>query len=579
MSFDPHDPAQFSRVRNSVRMSRSEMSDIALNREMILRQLRGPRHKSWKPDVKQRRPRHKLEAALENMTQSIVDGDPTVRVEESENGSPRLADLFRARLQHEVIRTRMYEAIQDSCYEGFLTGIAVAHAGLAPSLPYGVEGNEYHDPGEFAVDLIDFPDLILDMRVRHWRNMEYIGHAYSIRRDVLMSDPSFDREAVRKAPTAISRIRKPDGNFGNDWATVYEYVNLVNLWFPDGRIIVTALDGPPGPYAVDIGDVIRVVQFNGPQCGPYHPLVYKPRMDSVIGASFADLNYDNAEFVSGVYRKMYGQAVRQAELYLYEGSKEAQADRIRKGEDGVFLNVDDPNGVVRFVKGGVNPLTMNLGLLADRIFDQDSGAAALNASPSSGITLGELRMRAANTSREIKAYKDKTYKFADSILGAAAWYIWHDPVTEMAVERTLSSGVKVPDKWSPDVVNGSIYDYDIGIVSGSMSRRTNEEQLAGLVESLQIFMQTAQLPSASGPLTFDHQYFWDEMAELRNEPELKRMLKFAPDSASVTPGVQLSGATGMQGQDVSSQAPPVKQGMDLTDRLISSGTGGRQEES
>lgn len=556
MPFDPQNRKDLEKLQRAVSYSRKKMEPFVKNRQMILDELAGPVHVKRTMSPSKRMPRNKMDQMVTTLVNALVDEYPVTRV--TNVGNPRLAQSYKAMLDRAARESRLVDTLQDAVQDAVLR-MGVVKVGTWSPNPADKE-DDLHDPGMPYADAVGLDSFVIDMRPESLHLIDFAGNTYARRLEYLKNSPYYDQDVVRKlTPNMTPGIKKDIYQ-----SPLHDWVDLIDIWLPLQRVIITMADDPNGPI-----ELLRPpVPYDGPEQGPYHFLSFKRVRGQVMPASLADILFDSHDFVTRGYRRIYRQADRQAEFYTYTGEAEEDAERFKRAYDGEFVRVDTPNGVQRQIKGGVNPQTIAVAIHADQTFDNDAGNLKMLQGVSTGAsTLGEARILAQNLSASVKMMRNRVYDFTAGILRHWAWYIWTDPMRQEKVTRTTTNGFVVQDQWSPEIVEGDFLDNEIDIEPGSLQSRSNEQQLLALVESARLIREMMQLP-ASRPMTFDHAYFTELLATLGNQPELTGLIKFAADIKDVVPGVPTQGQEG-GGMGAPQASPP--QADKLMERMIFSG--------
>ncbi len=561
--FDPSSIEDMTRLRRAIREQRERFKPYYENRKVLQEALSDPVHRSVHVDTLDRKPHNALDKALRIITRSVVDQNPTLRVVRTKQ--PRTAGMLKAQLDVWGRQIGMADVLQGMFQEAWLRW-GIAYTGYeTPDIGRGMAP---------FVHVLDFDDYFIDDRGNDETDIDFEGHYWSVRIFELENNESYNQEAVAKLrQSAKTRYR-------NQVSTIYDWVDVRTVWLPHEGIEVTITDDDNN----SIPEPLRVRPYIGPPPGPYVRLSFGNVRGNMIPVSRASMLYDLHEFIMRAYRQVYKQADRSLEFFAYSGEAEKDAEKHRVAQDGEYVNMENPAGVQRVKKGGVDPQTLAAAIHADDLFDSDAGNLKLMGGLGpSAETLGQERGLGAGVQAMIDDFRQKMNKLAKRLYEVGAWYILNDPFNgrseefpnnaKRMVEWVTSNGNTVSSEWSPDsAFQLDPSDPDMEIVPGSMVSRSAEGQLQALIQSFQVIAGAMALPGAK-PGIFDLEYFTKLIAEYSNQPEIEKLFTTATDSSSVAPGAE--GATQF-GQQKGSATPPQGAGGQpqqnkLAERLIFSG--------
>lgn len=525
MPFDPESPQSMERLVKCVEYARTKMKPMVDNRKLILDELAGPMHTTKNVARNKRMPINSYDEMFGTLTRTLVDQNPTCRVVNLKQ--QRTAAMIREELQRRIVETNLYLTLQD-CVQDALIRIGVVKVGIASTDKVEIEGY-WHDVGKPYADFVGLDSFVIDLRGDREDEIDFVGNSYSRRLDYLRDNPNYNQDVVEKLGSNKTTAREGKRNYSE---TLYDWVDLLDVYLPQSQLIVTISD-----EAQAVPEPLRIVPYNGPEGGPYLYLRFSRLLGSIIPTGPAPQLFDLHDFNNRAYRRVFRQADRQAEYWTYTGDAEADAEAHKAAYDGQFIRVDNPQGVTRNVKGGVSPHTLGTARHGRDLFNERAGN--LRAQSGTGIsagTLGQEQQLAQGVGRMIGHMRNEVHAFTAKILENWAQYIWNDPLTQ-APQSRMVGGRRVEALWTPEEREGDVLQFEFDIVPGSLTSRSNEEQAASLLASTRAIMETMQFP-ATKPVVFDHAYFAETLGEYLNQPELGKLVSFAPDAESVYPGTK-----------------------------------------
>lgn len=559
MPFQPENPSDVRRLRNSIERSRTETQKFRNNRKVLLDALSDPCHEFADIPTEMRKPLNPMRRMFNIFTRGVVDQNPTLRITRTKQ--PRTAGMLKEKLQRWAQDSRLSETLQGVFHEALLRW------------GWGYINYDVGKQGiEIYLDCLDFDDCFIDMRGSDEHDIDFEGHDFGRRLYELQDNPKFNQAAVSEMATRYAK--------DSDLDPIYKWCELRCVYLPKEKLILTLSkdaqgDDPP----------LRIQEYVGPPTGPYPKLNLGRTRSRMVPVSIASDLYDLADFVVRSVRHVFVQADRQVEFFTYNGESKKDADRHRLALDGEYFQMENPASVTRNVKGGVNPQTLATGIWADDKFDTEAGNLKLagGLGPSAD-TAHQESMLGGGVQAMFDDAKQKMTKFTTQVYDTVAWYMARDPIRgnesvgnppEM-VEWTDSRGIRAASKWIPGVGETMVPgDPTMEIIPGSMVSRSAEQQLAALNGSIQRIAQTMALPGEA-PAVFKHSRYRDLEAELGNMPEIGELFGEAPSPAAVVPGADAGGQFGQQqgrpqgGMKPQGQNPAV-------DRMLYSGGQAQQQ--
>ena len=549
MTFDPTNTEDLTRLRRVIDEQRMRFRPYYDNRKVLLDALNDPCHKTEEVDTIDRRPHNPLDKMVRILTRGVVDQEPTLRIVKSRNA--RATGMLKEQLVSWAKQARMAEVLQNVFQEALLRWGIIYTGYETPEAGYGMI--------PFA-QVLDFDDYFIDTRGNDEHDVDFEGHCWARRLDHIQSDQTNDQNVVdRLAESAKKKYR-------NKVTTLYTWVDLRCVWLPQEGVELTLVDEMNG----SILEPLRVKKYVGPPPGPYVRLSLGNVRGNMVPVSRMSMLYDLHEFISRAYRNVYEQADESNEFYAYAGESERDAEKHRTARRFEYVRFDNPAGVVKQKKGGVDPGTLGTAIHADDLFDSDAGNLKLiGGLGPSAPTLGQERGLGIGVQGMIDDMKSRVGKTATRLYETAAWYITHDPLRNEQVEWTTPNGNRVQSDWTPET--GASIDHDesfMEIIPGSMVSRSAEGQLQFLIQSMQVIASSMALPGEEPPV-FRHRRFRELVAELGNAPEIAELFGEATDVSSVVPGVEQAAQFNRQPGRQSGGGQPQQNRM--AERMIFSG--------
>ncbi len=405
----------------------------------------------------------------------------------------------------------------------------------------GLSGDPETDDTELLAQPIDLDDWVHDSAARTWDEIAFCGD----QRRVLLSDVVADKslpETYRNQVAAESSqfqtlddmgVENVSGIAGEEPAGGDEYqpyVNFWDLWIPDERLVVT-LDG------TDNTEVLRVVEWNGPERGPYHMLGMGEAPHAVMPVSPLMVMMDLHEIGNRIFRKLARQAETQKRNIVYRGSAADDAERFQRSVDNEYIKTEDPGGVAIHNFPGADPSNLAFFLQIKGMYTWFAGNLdALGGLSPQSATLGQDEMLQANASKRVASYQARTIEFARDVVRDLAFYLLDDPSLNAELSRPIPvvEDMSVALRLQAAKLKGEFLDYNFDIDPYSMQHDSPADKLQTITNTIHnvILPLLPYSIEAGGPVNL--QALIDLVAKYRNTPELKGILSFPPSVGPVT---------------------------------------------
>jgi hypothetical protein len=388
--------------------------------------------------------------------------------------------------------------------------------------------------GEAFFETIDLDDWVHDMGAKIMDKACFQAHRYRMPLEFAKDFPLFTKN-VRENLTASTRtLINEDGDdridsLSMDSAFADEYEDHVELWeifLRKERLIITLAADDCGPS----GMPLRVQEWIGPGCGPYHFLAFNDVPgNSMPSAPLHDL-IDLHMGINGVYRKLGRQADRQKKIGLVGPGQGKDGKLQVESNDGDMLSVDNPDGAREIELGGINQQNLAFGIHMRDVFSYQAGNLDLlgGLSPQSS-TLGQDKMLQENASVMIRDMQGREVAFTRGVLTALGWYWWTNPFDTYHVRHTLP-GFDDMEVWSeltPEQRAEPFEELDFDIDPFSLQDDSPSSRLQLLNQlMMQVLLPAAQVLEAQG-ITVDFEAYLKLVGKFGNMPNLNEIVRFA----------------------------------------------------
>jgi hypothetical protein len=459
-------------------------------RYKFLAQYVGPFYSKSKGDAnsdeRKASPINLMYQAVTTMVPNLVYNDPRVTVQTEVLGYRQYADILGLACNHVLrkihFRNTLRKTITDALFmAGFIkTGIAASDQTL------DLDGKGYM-LGEPFAERVDPDDMVIDPMARDWDEMSFVGNRFRMARADLLNSGLYDNDALAKLQSRYgSSGQTPNEASGlsgdkqvlNAYGEVAEYVDLVEVYVPDSGVIVTLPFGANSDYTKPL----RVVEYEGPECGPYHMLGFAYVPDNVLPVAPASIWYWLNVMGNRIARKIGRQAERMKRVLAYDASAAEDVQNIIDADDGETIRVDNIEGIkevgfggttdeayeyMTWVEGQFSKQAANLDLLAGAAADQN--------------TLGQSEILQNNGQVRLQDMQALVYAFTGDVVNDVAFFLHTDPLIDLPLTRRVG-GEDQQVRYTPEMREGAWLDYNLTIRPFSMARVDPNTQARRVME-------------------------------------------------------------------------------------------------
>jgi hypothetical protein len=383
----------------------------------------------------------------------------------------------------------------DSFFAMGITKTGVMHA-------YDVEiGGSKAAVGQPYCKRIDFDDYIYDIAARVRSEAKFEGHKYRLPIKYIAESglfknweglqPDLNLLGDQTSPEIVSR----DGKLTFEYRELHPSVQLIDLYIPEEGITVTI---PPE----GCGDkILRTVEWDGPEGGPFDVLGYKWFPGSIIPIPPAFIWLDSNKLVNTMVAKMRDMVEREKTIGVYDQTNDEDAKIIQQAGHGdmVGLKGGNADSVREVTFGGFNPQSFPfLQWVLQQWAKSGPNLDITGGTGSMAGTLGQEQMLQNNALREVDDMQNQCYMFTSSIIKKLAWFLWADPLKVIPVIKRIGSE-ELSVEYSESAKEGDYVDYNYDVIPYSMSRLNPDLRYQRMIQLVsQIIMPLIPIAQAQG---------------------------------------------------------------------------------
>lgn len=379
-----------------------------------------------------------------------------------------------------------------------LFGMGIVKTGIMHSHQVEIFGH-LHDVGQPYSDIIDFDDYIGDVAARNKQEMKLEGHKYrlplwyvrdsglyknydKLKPDLRLYGDDTRPETIAKDEGAVAEFRE-----------LHPSVELMDIWIPMEDTIVTISSEGEGDK------IMRTVDWDGPEGGPFDILGYRYFPDSIIPIppvyTWLDLN----NIVNQMVCKMRDQCLREKTIGVYQLGADEDAKRIKDSGHGDLVGLANAESFKEFTIGGFNEQSFPfVSFLLSEFPKTGPNLDVTGGKRSMANTLGQEQMLQANAAREIDDMVHQMYETTKSVIRKLAWFLWTDPLIVLPMVKRVM-GVDLQVEYSEATKEGDFFDYTFDIEPYSMMRMNPDIKYQKLFQFVSGYiLPTAQIAAQQG---------------------------------------------------------------------------------
>lgn len=578
------------RLCETMRRARLGLRKFREVRTELVRQYVG---KHWSEEGNRERvPVNLIARYIQIMVRNLIAKNPRVLLTTFQRGLKPVVSAMESWANQEIERQYLAETYQrlvtDALFSIGIAKVCLATPDMAVKKSWGLLA------GQPYLEVVDLDDFVFDMHAHKFDEVGFIGHRYRVPIDVVKDSRIYSKARKQLTPAWDNPYNLEGDERVNIIGRSYyntndiEYEDMVDLWevyLPRERLVVTLpSDTLTGPAYFD--EPLRVQQWLGPYCGPYHILSYLNVPGNAMAKGPLQDLLDLHEASNSSLRKIIRVSNRLKELSLVRSGAAEDGERVRTADDGDMIPVDDPRNVGQVVMSGQHLQTL-IALFTQfkGLFSEQGGNLELlsGAGPQSK-TATQDELLNQNATAGVADLQERTIAFVAATMKSLLWYWWHDPQQVMTTSFSLPGlpNVAVPRQVTPQQrQQGRFEDLQIRVDPYSLRYQSPQQRLATLNQvMMQVISPLLPLLQQQG-INVDMQAYLQLVARYADMPDLQDILTITQPPAT---GQDSSGAgAGQPRMPAASQrtytrenvSTKTKQGQDAV--LINTMMGGRMQ--
>lgn len=515
--------AEITRLQESINWSYMQLKPFRENDKYAMEQYVGA-HYSEKGSNKNV-PFSLLELAISTYTQRLSGGKPKVLFTTPHDQlQPQKSKLQRG-TNHLLEEIDFGATLADAVQGGFFS-MGIIKMGL--DLRSQQEWNGFlHDVMQPFADSVTLDNWCHDMSATRWDKIQHCEDRYSIlledaaemfeHGDKLM--PIEDTEGYGKDDDRLKDMTQ-----GNSFNREHyrEIGEVWDVWDPRENIIITLAAGEGMPCDVT-GEYLNVMDWNGPERGPYRLLRFNPVRGNVMPLPPVGLWMDMHELANNVMRKLGRQAQRQKTVWGAQPGSEADANTTINANDGEIVKILGAKATeMKFP--GVDPQQLAFLIQIKNMASWLWGNLdALGGLSPQAETLGQDRLLTASASQRLVKMQNTTLDFASSCILCLSELLYQDP--GIILPQTKRHGnIEIPVYWTPEDREQDFFEYNMKLEPYSLQYRSPTERLETIRQTMQQMVAPFMEQMMAQGIHVDFEKLYRIISEYTGLDELNQIL-------------------------------------------------------
>ena len=476
-----------TKLRRAVDYSRRQLQPFRQQRYEVIRQYVGFHYSD--DGASDRVPVNLLELAINIYTQQMAARIPQVLVSTSFRQLKPSAANFELALNHLLKEIKFGETTRMAVVDA-LFSLGIIKTGLERRSSVEIDGY-LHDVGQPFADMISLDNWVHDTTATRLDQCQFMGDRYRLPLELVKESKAFKNTDSLQATVKTAYNEDGDSKAESlshgaqvDPDEYKEHVELWDIWLPLENLLITI-------PAEGEGKPLRVIDWDGPETGPYHLLSFSPVPGNIMPLAPSGLWMDLHDLANRLFRKLGRQAERQKTVLGIQSGAEDDGNRIIKANDGETLRMDNPDRAREYRFGGIDQPSLAFLLQVKDLFVYLGGNLdSLGGLSPMADTLGQDQLLAQNASKRVADMQDRVIAFTKEVIGALGFYLWTDPLINLPLTKRVPGmeELSIPVTFDAESREGDFLDYNIEIEPYSMQHQSPQMKLQTLVQVFQQFI-------------------------------------------------------------------------------------------
>lgn len=533
---NPNDETQLGRLKSAMEWSRKKLQPFREERYECIREYTGF-HYSQEERTAEKVPLNMIEIATNIYLSLLAAQNPRGLVTTSQRKLKAQARKLEAAVNRDIERLDLVDSLQTAVFDSMFS-MGIMKLGLTADREIELDG-QTHMLGRPFAENVDLDDWVHDMSARDIREAQFMGNRYRLPYDWVMQSGLYEPAALEELhptdPTGhneggdvkIETLSKGQGSLQEEFR---DHVELLDLWLPHDNLLITV------PYDGN-WRALRIVDWSGPDGGPFHILSYNKVPNNIMPLSPSSLWRDLHDIINMLWNKVARQAEAQKTVLGVRGDSTDDGQRVLRAGDNDAIRMDHPEGAKEFHFGGIDQTTLLFTMQAKQLFMYMSGNLDLLGGMGAATeTVGQDQLLHQSAGRRVATMQAKVIQFTRKIIKSLAWYRWDEPLEELSLNiRIDGTSREIPVQWRPQDRKGRFIDHNFDIDPYSMQEQSPGQRLQMVMNVVRELMPLAPMMAQQG-IQFDLRGLLDLIARYANMNELNDIIVSVAGPIGEEPG-------------------------------------------
>lgn len=530
------------RVQDSIEEWMKRTKDVRTVRYKMLQQYANGFYQGGQGHARRPMPLNIIDRGVQIIAPFLVTNNPRVLIETrygaSKPGMRAFAITLELALAHLFDEIRLAQRTLRPIVIDSLFGMGITKTGVWSSGTVDM-GDWTADVGQPYCDRVDFNDYFGDISARSREEMMLEGNRYRLPLQYVQESglfKNFDRLVPEVHQEKDTDPKTEVDNTDVEYTELRETVELQDVYLPDEGIIITL---PLPGYG---NQIMRTVEWNGPEGGPYDILMYKNFPESIIPIPPVYIWLDISKTLNIMARKMAENCEREKSIGIYQQGNEEDAERWKNAKHGDLIGLVNPETAQEITVGGFEPKSMEfLQYLEHQFAISYSNLYGIGGRGAQAKTLGQEQMLQYNATRALDDMVEQFHDFTRQVVKKLAFFLWTNPTKQIPLIRDVG-GINIEVTYSEEAQEGDFVDYSFNIDPYSLSRMNPELRFQKMMELISgVILPLAPLAMQQGSYP-DVDKIVKEMGRYLHIPNLETWWKSAVPQELGNPQTPVMGA-------------------------------------
>lgn len=528
----PHLPEKFlTNLRDSIIWSRRQIMPGIQKRLDILRQIVGRHYGSG--GARERVPMNFLRMQTSILSRHLVSRSPRMLIETDDPTLRPTAHKFQKWAANRFDAMALEDTLHSWALEAIIYPVAIVK--VCSGLGMGHDG--FPDYGEPYLDNVDPERAVWDMAAKSWKQLDYIGHRYTVAKEVMMQPGSgYDQARVKDLrpdpylqmnELGVEKTETMSQDSSFNYNRLREYIDVFEVYLPKEGLIVhlpvigNQIDSRPIMVEPYIGMV-------GPfRTGPFHIAFYDKVPGNLMASPPVHAIYDLHEAINRMARKTIRQSDRQKTNLLVQSTMTEDATKVKNAGDGDIIPVSHPEAFKENRLGGPDQQNMAFMLNLKQTLSWFGGNFdALGGLGPQSDTATQDKLLSAASSGLVQFMQQQFYTCTTGVMRSMLWYEWNSRRTQevnlpiRGTAKTLTTHVQPHERGIDEFfyMKFQVHPYSMQPVSPQQRIKQWMQLFQGIIAPSMGLMQQAGA-------SFDIVNFVKKIAEYQGLTDLDDVLK------------------------------------------------------